>query len=393
MRILLTTDSYLPVISGVTTVVHNLGLEFEKMGHTVKIIAPIKFTNKNQNSIGSPSVLGITSIKNPIRTDHYIPFPSYRDMEKKIVTFAPDVIHCHSPGPIGLIALLIARKKHIPMISSCHGVPGYIISYFPYLPKPITALLHSALWKYYRWFFNSQLHIVAPSEFIKSTLQQHGVKTPITEIPMWIEMPQTNDSKSKTTIRQQWNIPEDAYVFLYFGRLDWDKNLLKLLTAFKKIKRSPQREKIPYLLFAGKGRQGSLLQKFANENKLANVQIKEQFLTSKEVGQIFSLSDAFVMPGQYEAQSIVTLQALTHNLPVILANDGALPEIAHRFPDRSCLFKTRNAKDLATTMVTLMNTPKPPPLDTAIFNTYYKKTLILTTYISLFRSLPPKPFF
>lgn len=144
MRILLTSDSYLPVVSGLTTVVRGVGKEFEKQGHIVAIIAPVPF-NSHKKNVLSPVVLGISSFRNPIRPDHYIALPSYKDVEQKILSFAPDVIHAHTPGPIGSTVRHIAQKKGIPMIASCHGVPGFLTSYFPSIPTPIATIIESIL--------------------------------------------------------------------------------------------------------------------------------------------------------------------------------------------------------------------------------------------------------
>lgn len=391
MRILLTTDSYFPVISGVTTVVHHLGIELEKQGHVVTILAPVKLsTDKN---ISSPPILGISAFRNPIRPDHYIAIPSYKNVEQKILTFAPNVIHAHTPGPIGSLVAHIAQKKHIPMIASCHGVPGYVTSYFPKIPKPILTSFESLLWKYSRRFFNSVQHVVAPSEFIQEVLKKHGVTKPTTEIPMWIELPTLKLHTDKKIIRERWHIPTDAYVFLYFGRLDYDKNLLTLVSAFTRLQKQTPIGTNPHLLIVGRGRQGKKLEAYIHKHNIANVRVEQVFLEQKRVEEIYKLSDAFVMPGPFEAQSIVTLQAIAHNLQVILAHDGALPEIAGRFADRSYLFQTPDPDDLARVMKTCMKNPPPKSTARATLKKYYSKSGVLSAYNSLYTSLSPKPFF
>ncbi len=390
MRILLTTDSYLPVVSGVTTVVHSLGQELEKQGHTVAVMAPIKSLSGSTESFTPPKILGIVSLRNPVRRDHYLPIPLYRDLKQKIDAFVPDVIHIHSAGPIGIFATRIAHTKHIPVIASCHGVPGFITSYFPRIPTLIRRSMEGFMWKYLRWFYNSVDHIVAPSEFIQRILIKHGVKKPMTEIPMWIGLPSKKLNATKRGMRQNWHIPVTSYVFLYFGRLDDDKNLPTLLSAFKQLHARAGTDHQPYLFIVGRGRKGNYLENYIRKHRIHNAQVKQIFISQKRVEEMYVLSDAFVMPGPFEAQSIVSLQAIAHNLPVILTNDGALPEIAHRFPDRSYLYNT-HPKDLVRVMKSLIEKRAPSPVDTIIFNKYYNKSYILSKYISLYQSLSSKP--
>lgn len=386
LRILLVTDTYFPVVSGVTTVVRELGIALQANGHQVAVIAPDPQLKDHQKSWQSPPTFLVPPIPNPVRPDHKIALPHSRLIHQHIRAFAPDVIHVHTPGPIGLTAKRVARKKGIPIVFTVHSVPGFVTSYF-HLPPQVTRSIDSSLWAFYRWFASSLTHVIAPSVFIKTQLQSHGVSTGISIIPMWIDPPTPGlASRSKKALRARWKIPKDARVFLYFGRLEPDKNLTTLVEAFKRHLNDPKAVKKPYLLIVGRGTETPRLNEFIKAHLAPHARIYTPYLEQAQVEEMFKISDVFVMTGPFEAQSIVTLEAVLRKLKIIVARAGALPEIARRFPRQSVMYDTYDPKSLARAMGRAAKL-KAAGSFSARSVKFYKKSQVLARYIDLYRSL------
>lgn len=383
MRILFTTDTYFPVVSGVTTVVRSLATALQAQGHDIALIAPAApATTQDQVPF---ALFSVPSVRNPIRPDHFIPLLHVRRIQGYVDTFAPQLIHAHTPGPIALGVLGAASKNHIPVVATCHGVPGFVTSYIT-LPSPITHLIESALWAYTRWILNSLTHIVAPSEFIKNELTSHGVTKNISVIPMWIDPPSSGTRTSQQALRARWHIPKNTFVFLYFGRLEPDKNLMTLLQAFVTVQKQTASGQKPFLFIVGRGTEASRLANFIASHIPTGARLHTMFLNHKQIEEMYLLSDVFVMPGPFEAQSIVTLEAVAHRRKVIVANSGALPEITRRFPIQCTRFEALSSTSLARAMQHAMVTKTPTPAPTR-FLEFYKKTNVVSQYIVLYNRL------
>ncbi|MEX1071166.1 MAG: glycosyltransferase [Anaerolineales bacterium] len=386
MRILLVTDTYFPVVSGVTTVVRELGRALQSVGNQVAVIAPDPQLKDRPKSWQSSPTFLIPPIPNPIRPDHKIALPHARLIHQYIRTFAPDVIHVHTPGPIGVTAKRVARKKGIPIVFTFHSVPGFVTSYFR-LPPWGTRAIDSLLWAYNNWYASSLDHIIAPSEFIKTELKSHGVSAKISVVPMWIDPPKRGElSRSKRALRVRWKIPKDACVYLYFGRVEPDKNLLTLLEAFARLLKSPKTVENTYLLIVGRGTETPRLNEFIAAHLAPHARIHTPYLEQAQVEEMFKISDIFVMTGPFEAQSIVTLEAVIRNLRIIVAKSGALPEIAGRFPRQSTMYDTYDPRSLTRAMsrAAKMKTSRSYPSQSLNF---YRKSQILAQYMELYRTL------
>jgi glycosyltransferase involved in cell wall biosynthesis len=67
----------------------------------------------------------------------------------------------------------------------------------------------------------------------------------------------------------------------------------------------------------------------AQAKELGDKVVFKQGLTDKEIIDEYDNCDVFVMPSEYEAFSIVTLEALSSGKPVIVSNVGFLREISN----------------------------------------------------------------
>ncbi|NCS97513.1 MAG: glycosyltransferase family 4 protein [Candidatus Pacebacteria bacterium] len=306
-RILLVTDTYLPTISGVTTVVSEYKKELELLGHSVAVAVPeTEETTKMENVLTVP---GLPSI---LRSDTVLPL-YFVGLENKIDAFNPDVIHIHSPGPLGLWARKWAKKNNVRVVTTVHATPTFSASYLPFSFLYEDFIKESG-WKFWEWFLETSDVVIAPSYFIVEKLKKIGIKNTIFRAPFWIEPYQLTKKtqKKKTTD------------FLFFGRLDPDKNLPFLLESWSKVS-------VPnaHLTIAGRDLkdQRKDLQTLAKTLGCESTVTVFGKVSEKKKLELFSKTDFFVMPSKVEVQSIVTYQAALSGIPVVVARASALPEI------------------------------------------------------------------
>jgi len=371
MNILLISDSYHPVVSGVTHVVSSYAKQLAGMGHTVTILAVnTRFRTCIEHTNGY-TVYRTAGFKNSIRPDVYIPVPHISHILTYVQRNKPDCIHIHSPGILGLTGIYIGHMLNIPIIATSHGIPSFIINYLPLVPfsRPFLRVLKYLIWRYIRWFFQFADLILAPSQFIKRGLRANGVTRRIAILPMWIE--NTTESWPKSQKLQDKN--KHPFIdFLYIGRLDPDKNIPFLMRAWMKSKAYPENAR-NRLLIAGRGSNQRQLRKLAHRDTSNSISFIG-FIPYTQSTSLFA-SVAYVMtPGLNETQSITTLQAIKAGKQVIIAKRGALIEIARRFPGYTVMYKSKDILDLVHCITTIASRPKPSKKPD--FSFYDKKRIV-----------------
>lgn len=114
-------------------------------------------------------------------------------------------------------------------------------------------------------------------------------------------------------VRQKLNIPLEAFVFIYLGRLCTDKGVLDLAQAFSQISDSNA-----YLIYVGKDEEGLTQKiKFINKDKLEMIRFAE-FTNSPQA--YLSASNVLCLPSYREGFGTVIIEAAAMGVPAIASN-------------------------------------------------------------------------
>jgi glycosyltransferase involved in cell wall biosynthesis len=119
----------------------------------------------------------------------------------------------------------------------------------------------------------------------------------------------------RQAVRQRWNIPEDALVVLYCGKLQAWKRPIDLLHAFAQANIENA-----YLVLAGEGPLRSEL-----EMEVQRLGISEKvrflgFVNQSQLPPVYRASDVLVLPSAYEAFVLVVNEAMLCGLPAIVSD-------------------------------------------------------------------------
>ena len=127
MRIVLTTESYLPYLSGVTISVESLARGLVARGHEVLVVAPRPARGATPVDTGAsgppPRVAWLDSYQLPrVAPPMYrMPWPNpWSRALRDARAFGPDLVHAHSPFVTGLFGLRLARATAVPLVFTHH---------------------------------------------------------------------------------------------------------------------------------------------------------------------------------------------------------------------------------------------------------------------------------
>jgi glycosyltransferase involved in cell wall biosynthesis len=111
-------------------------------------------------------------------------------------------------------------------------------------------------------------------------------------------------------------------LFLSVGRLEANKGMHILLKALSMADLPPSAK----VVIAGTGSELGHLQNMAVRLGLGERVIFAGAVTEEQLAALYTVSDLFLNPTLYEGSSLVTLEAMSHGLPIIASNTGGLPD-------------------------------------------------------------------
>jgi len=155
----------------------------------------------------------------------------------------------------------------------------------------------------------------AQSPSVKEIYADAGLSAPITVVPNFYDPDFPAGSSRRPQNREQ---------ILYVGRLTKEKGVDLLLDSFHRLN-----DRGAKLTIVGDGPQRSLLEKKVTELPISDQVEFRGWVSYNQLGQVYAQSSVFVHPGLWpEPFGNTTLEAMQHQLPIIVSNTGGPPWIA-----------------------------------------------------------------
>ncbi len=221
-----------------------------------------------------------------------------------------DVIHISTPGPMGLLGLLVARTFNIPVVGTYH-------TDFPRYAVELTGdpSLEETTWNYMRWFYGNMELLAAPSEATRRDLVAHGFEADRIEVVgRGVDASLFTPRKRDASLREAWG-RRCAHTLMYVGRVSEEKNLAVLTRAYKRL--AAERADTCLVVVGD----GPYLETMREE--LAGLPVVfTGFQKGEALARIYASADLFVFPSQTDTLGVVLLEAQSSGLPVIVSNQG-----------------------------------------------------------------------
>ena len=276
MKIMLITDAWEPQMNGVVRTLSKTVNALREAGHSVEIIAPSD---------------GYWTMPLPTYPDIRLALFAKKDVERRIIEFAPEAIHIATEGPLGLASRAFCLKWGASFTTSYHTkFPEYIKARFPFVPLAWP-------YKFVRDFHNSGGRVMVTTPSMVEFLSQRGFKN----LAPWARGVDTklfNPNKRAAPNGVYKDLPRP--IFVNVGRVAVEKNI----EAFLKLDLPGSK------VVVGDGPQMS--------------QLKERypqahFLGSKfgdDLARHFADADVFVFPSKTDTFGLVIIEAMAAGTPV-----------------------------------------------------------------------------
>lgn len=306
MRIAFCTDTFLPEVNGVTTVLATMRLGLLARGHEVLVIAP--------DYAGTEAEDGV--VRRPA-----IPCPGYRavrlsspfggDVRRALATFDPDLVHLVTEGPVGLIGRRWAVRRGAAVVSSFHtDFPSYAARY-------LGAWAVEPTRRYLRWFHRPSAVTQTPSDATRDALIALGLTRAVT----WgrgVDVGTFSPRRRDATRRAGLGCDEERPLVLHVSRLAVEKDVETLVAAFR-LAHARLGDTVRFAV-AGDGPRAAWVR---SELPFA---AHFGFLGRGALADLYADADIFVFPSPTETCGLVVLEAMASGLPVIAARAGGVVE-------------------------------------------------------------------
>jgi glycosyltransferase involved in cell wall biosynthesis len=307
MRISFVSDTYLPEVNGVTTVLATMRAGLLARGHAVQVIAP-GYDGPSPDEAG---VVRRWSMRFPPYPAIRLSLPFGGAVGRALDAFAPDLVHVVTEGPLGTVGRRAALARGLPLVTSFHtDFPRYAARYLGgWAARPVRA--------YLRRFHAPAFVTQTPSQTTRDELATYGFGRPV----VWgrgVDTRQFRPERRDEARRAALGASDGCPLVLHVSRLAVEKDVGTLVAAFQRA--HAQLGDAARFVVAGDGPEAGMVRAalpFATHYG---------FIDRERLADLYADSDLFVFPSPTETCGLVVLEAMAAGTPVITSDQGGVLE-------------------------------------------------------------------
>ena len=323
MKIILFSDTYEPELNGVATSVSTLSRILKEHGHDVFIVTTNPFSKK---VTFKNNVLRIPGIK--LKSLYgYILAQVYNKKAMKILkSINADIMHVQTDFSIAQLAYLYKRHSNAALVYTYHTMYE---DYTYYITKGYFDRTSKWIIREYSLSVCEKSNaIISPSVKTLNYLRKSGVTKYIDVVPTGIDTKRflnyQLDENKKNEFLDKHNIPRDAKIMLFLGRVAKEKNIDELMENFQALKQI--RDDV-YFLIVGSG---PAINDFKQKAEELGISDKTRFIGAvpySEIDFYYSLAHVFVNASVSETQGLTFLEAMSSKKVILAKYDSNLSEL------------------------------------------------------------------
>lgn len=313
MKIAIFVETYLPYLNGVVTHVKILREGLIHKGHEVLIVTADKDVREHTLVDG---VLRCPALEVKKIYGYGLSSPLSLTLQKMIRSFGPDIVHIQQEFGVGLAGIRAARALDVPLIYTLHTMYDDYLYYIA--PWPLTDMVKKISHNYVRFIARRADIITGPSKKCADYLQNAGVHRKVYVIPNSVELedytPEATTPAQRAAVREKFNIPENAFVVCFCGRIGKEKGVDNLIRLWKT--QVDLNDNI-YLMIIGNGPSREELEALTRELGIENRVIFTGAVAHEDIPPYYACCNAYATASLSEMYSISMLEAQASGLPVV----------------------------------------------------------------------------
>jgi glycosyltransferase involved in cell wall biosynthesis len=221
---------------------------------------------------------------------------------------------------------------------SIYHSPNYVLPYYINTPSVITIhdlitfdypeLCQKESVLYFKLLLKHSVKkatkIIAVSETVKNDILKHFDVSPSKIEVIYHGIGPIFKRTIDETILYKYHLPKKYILFV--GNIEPKKNLERLVRAFDLMKRT-KKLKHKLVIVGKKGWNYKSVFRIIDELYISGEVIFTGYVPEEDLPTIYSIADIFVFPSLYEGFGFPPLESMACEVPVLISDKGALPEI------------------------------------------------------------------
>ena len=316
MKILLCSDTYVYQTNGVVTVLVTLADGLRQLGHEVKVLAP----SNSGRSFRNGDDYFIRSLPAFYYPRERLCLARRDPLLDELKDWQPDLIHLHTEGMIGRLAVRFADETNTPLVITTHtDFAKYAFGRFhDSLPVRKAAKTVGGA------FYSHAQAVIVPSQKSLGFYWLQPYRDRITVIPngICLERFQQPVSKAeKASLMRKYGLEDNGFTLVMVTRVSKEKNIIEILRYFPALLQAlPQAQ----LVIVGDGPYRRRLEACCIRQEIAEHVRFTGRIAPEDIYRYYALGDVFVSASTFEIHSMTILEALACGLPLVCRNDVSL---------------------------------------------------------------------
>lgn len=325
MRVGIFTESYPPLVNGVSTSILMLEHALIKLGHEVFIIT-VSDNKKDYVLENNGHILRLPSVNLANCYDYKMTSVYPIKAVNMIKKMNLDVIHSNVEFTVGIFARVVSEQLSIPLVHTYHTNWEDYTHYITKNKKILDDICKKLL-KYLVVFFEDKTvtELIVPSNKIynlfkdkyKFTKNIHIIQTGIETSKFYKEKFNLKDINS---LKKKLGIKKKDFVVMTVSRLAKEKSVDRIINNHKELVKKYSNMK---LLIVGDGPD---IDKLKDEAKSLGVSDSVIFTGKVPLSDIpiyYQLGNVFVTASKSETQGLTVVEAISSSLPVVAVKDDS----------------------------------------------------------------------
>jgi 1,2-diacylglycerol 3-alpha-glucosyltransferase len=323
------TDTYLPRRDGVVT-------SLQTFGAALDAEATLTVVPRHGDQVATSGLLQMRSLACGIADLRLGGWPT-RHQLGLIAAWRPDLIHVHTPGPMGLLGTIAAARLGIPLVHSYHTD---LYAYADAYRVPATAI-ETAVRLYARWLgggsepcaeTGSRRHralerlnrllmggasaVVVPTPAVLSRGGLPVSPSRVFLVPAGVA-PRSAQPSSVDAFRARYGLQPGDRVTLFVGRVNREKGVELLVSAFARAAAAVPSAR---LVLVGAVYEPRWLRSVLAASGVADRVVVTGQLHPDDVAAAYATAAVFAFPSLTDTQGLVLQEAALAGVPVLLAD-------------------------------------------------------------------------
>lgn len=325
MRVGIFTESYPPLVNGVSTSILMLEHALTKLGHEVFIIT-VSDNKKDYVLENNGHILRLPSVNLANCYDYKMTSVYPIKAVNMIKKMNLDVIHSNVEFTVGIFARVVSEQLSIPLVHTYHTNWEDYTHYITKNKKILDDICKKLL-KYLVVFFEDKTvtELIVPSNKIynlfkdkyKFTKNIHIIQTGIETSKFYKE---NFNQKDINSLKKKLGIKKKDFVVMTVSRLAKEKSVDRIINNHKELVKKYSNMN---LLIVGDGPDIDKLKDEAKSLGVSDSVIFTGKVSLSDIPIYYQLGNVFVTASKSETQGLTVVEAISSSLPVVAVKDDS----------------------------------------------------------------------